>query len=100
MALPPVAEPQRNEDQIAARAWRLRARTSRVTALLLAKRMLILLEIRQSHTRLASFFGEGMARAPGAIAADPPPLRSEGRLPSCRSWASGVTVVDHLGGGC
>jgi hypothetical protein len=37
--------------------------------------MLSLLEIRQSGTRLASFFGEGMTRASGQIAADVAQLR-------------------------
>ena len=50
-ALLPVLKSREMRDQIAARAWRLRARTSVLTVLLLAERRLILLDSRRDKTR-------------------------------------------------
>jgi hypothetical protein len=50
-ALLPVLKSRRNGDQIAARAWRSRARTSVLTVLLLAERAIILLDALPRETR-------------------------------------------------
>ena len=50
-ALLPVLKSREMRNQIAARAWRLRARTSVLTVLLLAERRLILLDSRRDKTR-------------------------------------------------
>ena len=50
-ALLPVLKSREMRDQIAARAWRLRARTSVLTVLLLIERTPILLDSRRDKTR-------------------------------------------------
>ena len=62
-ALLPVLKSREMENQIAARAWRLRARTSVLTVLLLIERILILRDPQQGRNAgPISFLGEGTAR--------------------------------------
>ena len=54
-ALLPVLKSREMRDQIAARAWRLRARTSVLTVLLLIERAIILLDTLPGGTRASQF---------------------------------------------
>jgi hypothetical protein len=51
----PVLKSREMRDQIAARAWRLRARTSVLTVLLLIERSLILRDLQRGETQARQF---------------------------------------------
>ena len=88
-ALLPVLKSREMRDQIAARAWRLRARTSVLTVLLLIERILILCDPLRSETRGQSVSFVKERRTGGDCSG----------LASCQSWASFLTIVDQVGGG-